>query len=320
MKIGTLLLGILAILLLWEIAEKICCRSKWYKNKYIKRYFEMGKFFEPIPSGIEVCNVGSGPSVHSVSYEGFPGQCFNFGTAPQNITNGFRLLKNFADKMAANAIVFIFICPFSFGNNKDEQRVDYQDKFYCFMKPKYIENFSWKKHFWIWHPLLQSIVLGCKKKFAKPAAAPKTDLPPQKPTEPETEELPVIKGWKADFDLKNMTDPEETRKHDPTFAKNTEIMVEGIQFCQSRGWRPVIVLPPFPPMTTAYISDAFIEEFVYKNIRNALRQTGEIPVLDYYRDERFRDPTLFTGDAFVNEKGRKLLSELLRLEVIKYNS
>ncbi len=320
MNIWIVLLIAAAVLLLWEIAEAICCRSMWYRKTYIKRYFEMGKFFDPIPKGIEVCNVGSGPSVHSVSYEAFPWKCFNFGTAPQNISNGFRLLRNFAEHIADNAIVFIFICPFSFGNNKDEQRADYQDKFYCFMKPKNIEDYSIVKHFWIRHPLLQSAVLRCKKAFAKPSRAAKTEMPTPQPKVPEAEELPVIRGWKADFDLNNMTDPMEAQKHAPTFAKNTALLVKGISFCQSRGWRPIIVLPPFPPGTTAYIGDAFLDAFLYEHIRNALQQTGEIPVLDYYRDERFCDPALFTGDAFVNEKGRALMSELLYTEAKRYRS
>ena len=80
-----------------------------------------------------------------------------------------------------------------------------------------------------------------------------------------------------------------------------------ISFCQSHGWRPVIVIPPLSDVMKKEFSREFMSAVLYDNVREA--NTPEIPVLDYLYDERFGDYRLYGNADFLNKDGRRLFTQ-----------
>lgn len=286
---------IILIIVGYEVLELLFRNSSRYKAS-----LGGAERFRKVPRNIEICNIGSGPGLYAISYEGYKGRGFNFSTAPQNYKYGFRLLKHFRDKIKENAIIVIIImCPLSFGNNSDYKRKDYSDKFYGVLPKEDIDGYSINRWWIVKHPL-----------FVKCFSKAKNYIKKRKQVEVDNSEPQVVKTWKREFDLLDLFDATQADAHREAFEEKINIIESGIQFCKSNGWHPIFVLPPVPQYTRAFIGTKFIDEFVYKNLAILQNEFSDIKTLDYFADERFGDDC-FMNDIFVNEKGQKLFSKIL---------
>ena len=69
-----------------------------------------------------------------------------------------------------------------------------------------------------------------------------------------------------------------------------------------------------PIVIAEKISEEFMKEVLYDNIR--FLKDKQIPILDYWKDDRLNDYKLYINSDFLNEKGSKLFTEIV-LEDIK---
>ena len=302
------LASIAVLLLLEQTAEFFYKKTSSYNNPR-KGYAHIhGK----IPDNLEIVNVGSGPGLYAIGYEYCNKKGFNFATAPQNFLNGFRLLKRFSSKVTPRAIIIIIMCPLSFGRNSDYNSPGYSDKFYGVLPPSDIDGYSpfralILKHF----PLLMRVLAKIRSKvFPVHKSSLKTSLQSNEPA--------LISTWKREFDLQNLTDPSQAEAHRQAFTEKIAILSEEIEYCKAHQLHPVFVIPPVPAKTRNFISSAFVKAFVHDNL-NILADKYGVKILDYFADERMT-PDMFSGDIFVNEKGRKTFSRILFADIEKEDS
>lgn len=292
---------IVPILLLLFIAERAA--EHFYKKTdiYAKTLGGADRFLKSVPEHLEIVNIGSGPGLYDITYDHCRRKGFNFSTAPQNYKNGFRLLRRFAQNLSMNCIVIIVImCPLSFGENEDYSQKSYMDKFYGILPKEDIDGYSIKRKLFLRHTFLMKLFGKTKNILYK--GTQKREF---RKGQPE-----LISTWEREFHLENLTDAGQAKAHEQAFQEKIRILEEGIRYCREKTWRPVMVIPPVPRRTRAYISDEFTKRFVYDNLAVLQSDNPDVPLLDYFKDKRFGDDC-FSGDIFMNSNGQTRFSELL---------
>lgn len=292
-------LGVVALLII--LVEGV--EAGYRRTSQYKRTLGGVERFSNIPEGIEICNIGSGPGLYAISYNECEKKGFNFSTAPQNHKYGFRILKKFSGHIKKGATVIIVIMsPLSFGNNNDYDRKDYNDRYYGLLPKEDIDNYSLKRYYIAKHPFLIRILKKVKKivsvnsEYNKPSM---NDMPS------------VVQTWKREFRLNDLSDPIQGEKHRGAYKEKNQILQEGINYCYSMGWKPVLITPPIPQKTRTYIGEDFLKEFVYQNVEILLENNPELQYFNYF-DETLPDE-YFINDIFMNEKGKRYFSaELFR--------
>ena len=300
-----MIIGIVIIIIIVIVLEE-CVETIYKKSvQYRKNNSDMEKFFH-VPKKIEIANIGSGPSVYAISYANINKTGFNFGTAPQSYIYGLRLLKHFKKRIKKDAIIITIMCPLSFGTNNAYQKEGYSDRFYGILKPCEIDGYSYKRAFRLRHPFLMKIwrkVWRTKRIYQNQSVGyseknNEIDLPN------------VVQVWQEQFNLRDLKDGTQAKLHIKSFNEKIEIVQQIIELCYNNEWNPVLVIPPIPPSTKKYVSDTFLESFMYCNVRKILNRNKGLMLLDYYNDERFGQ-NLFENDIFMNQDGQKKFSEIL---------
>lgn len=291
-----IVLIIISLVLLEELIEILYRKT----NKYKLDLGDAAKLLD-VPDEIEICNVGSGPGVHAISYEGCRLKGFNFSTSPQNFWYGFQILKHFSKKIKKDAIIIVLIlCPMSFGNNSDVKRKNYSDRFYGILNKNEIFDYSIRRYFITRHIVLFKFV----HKFAKKI---KSILVRGKKVKVKNESVTDI--WIREFNLKNLTDENQALDHKCTFFEKEQLILDELNYCEKMGWKPVLVIPPVPQETRNNISQEFKKHFFDENMEKILKK-HPVKLLDYYDDERI-EQTMFLNDIFLNDKGKEFFSKLL---------
>ena len=268
-------------------------RSEHYRNT-----LGGAQNFRKVPSDLEIVNIGSGPGLYAISYDECSRKGFNFSTAPQNYKYGFRILRHFSDKLNDGCIIIIIMCPLSFGNNQEYKNKNYSDKFYGILSSDEIDNYSGKRAIMLRFPLLKYIAAKLKKKKMNKNTISSLECPE------------IINIWKKEFELNDLTDEKQAEDHKEAFEEKIHVISDGIKFCCEKGFRPMFVLPPVPKKTREYIGKKFLQVFVYENLKILNQRFPNVPMLDYYGDERFTKK-YFLDDIFMNETGKKVFSDIL---------
>lgn len=303
-----ILLFIILCVILLIILEGILEKKYMQTEKYKKSLGGASKLCN-VPKNIEICNVGSGPSLYGISYEYTDKNGFNFGTAPQNFEYGYKLLKHFRTNIKEGAIIIIIICPMSFGNNMECNRKDYSDKFYGILSPNEIVGYSCKRKIKLCHPLLVKVINKIKNKF-------KTKNEIYHNDKLKDSETSIVRVWKEEFGLKDLNEYEYSAEHEKAAKSKVDILNNEIKFCYQNKWKPVVVIPPVPNKTRKNIGKNFLDNFLYVNLDILKEKQPLIQVYDYYADSRFTD-NLFSNDIFLNEEGQAEFSKILFNDITK---
>lgn len=299
------ILILIALLVLIEfVIEKIYMSSDRYK----RGLGGADRFFH-VPSDIEICNIGSGPGLHAISYDFCELNGFNFSTAPQNYKYGFRLLHHFKKSIKEDAIVIIVImAPLSFANNNDYLQMNYSDKYYGILKKKEIDGYSLKRLFIVSHPLLVKVAKKIRSKFIK-YSLENNDI------NNINNEPNVVMIWKKEFNLVDLVSVEQYHEHEEAFKQKISILQKGIDYCYKNKWKPILVMPPIPNKTKSYIGKEFMRKFVYENVDCILKNNTSLKLLDYF-DKDLPDD-FYKDDIFMNEKGQAYFSKMLFNDIKK---
>lgn len=299
-----ILIGIVIILLFIWICNKKYKNSNYFLNDYNK----IKKFVDGVPENLEIVNTGSNHAYYGFNYGSR--KCFNFASGAQSLNYDYKILKQYSNNLNGGCKVLIVLAPLSFGF------VDYKDdssnsRYYFFMDKDKILNYSrLKKFLYVDMPILRSwknfIRIFLRKKEIKSII--------NTPNNAENEALLRINGWKKQFNLKNLLDKKSASYLKDEFENVKTILLDMIEFSLEHNWRPIIITPPASVFLTKKISDEFMKEVLYDNIR--FLKDKRIPILDYWKDDRLNDYKLYINSDFLNEKGSKLFTEIV-LEDIK---
>ena len=291
----------ISLLVIEESVEWVYKQTKIYKVSLggCDRFYN-------VPTNLDIVNTGSGPGLYAISYHDCKLNGFNFATAPQNYKYAFRLLNRFQGHINQGAIVIIVIMsPLSFANNMDYQRPDYSDRYYGILPKEDIDGYSIKRHWISSHPLAVRFI----RKFKS------LTLRRNMVVENATDEPAVVRSWKSEFGLKDLKDPDQASDHEAAFQSKISILQTGINFCYSKHWKPVFVIPPVPRKTREYVGADFLDAFLYKHLEALMNDNPDIKLFDHFNDERFENVD-FRDDIFVNEQGRKKFSQILFDEIL----
>lgn len=299
-----ILIGIVIILLfIW-----ICNKKYKNSNYFLDDYNKIKKFVDGVPENLEIVNTGSNHAYYGFNYGSR--KCFNFASGAQSLNYDYKILKQYSNNLNGGCKVLIVLAPLSFGF------VDYKNdssnsRYYFFMDKDKILNYSrLKKNLYVDMPILKSwknfIRIFLRKKEIKSII--------NTPDNAEKEALLRINGWKKQFNLKNLLDKKSASYLKDEFENVKTILLDMIEFSLEHNWRPIIVIPPASVFLTKKISDEFMKEVLYDNIR--FLKDKRIPILDYWKDDRLNDYKLYINSDFLNEKGSKLFTEIV-LEDIK---
>lgn len=299
-----ILIGIVIILLfIW-----ICNKKYKNSNYFLDDYNKIKKFVDGVPENLEIVNTGSNHAYYGFNYGSI--KCFNFASGAQSLNYDYKILKQYSNNLNGDCKVLIVLEPLSFGF------VDYKNdssnsRYYFFMDKDKILNYSkLKKFLYVNIPILKSwknfIRIFLRKKEIKSII--------NTPDNAEKEALLRINGWKKQFNLKNLLDKKSASYLKDEFENVKTILLDMIEFSLEHNWRPIIVIPPASVFLTKKISDEFMKEVLYDNIR--FLKDKQIPILDYWKDDRLNDYKLYINSDFLNEKGSKLFTEIV-LEDIK---
>lgn len=116
-------------------------------------------------------------------------------------------------------------------------------------------------------------------------------------------------SWCHQFGLKDVQSIEFPIDVCKAFIKSSAIVASTVQFCLDRGLRPVLVATPWSPAMNRLVGHEFIQKVYYDNIERSNPQ--HVPFLDYSKDLRFQNNSLFQTAELLNERGRQLFTEIL---------
>lgn len=299
-----ILIGIVIILLfIW-----ICNKKYKNSNYFLDDYNKIKKFVDGVPENLEIVNTGSNHAYYGFNYGSR--KCFNFASGAQSLNYDYKILKQYSNNLNGGCKVLIVLAPLSFGF------VDYKNdssnsRYYFFMDKDKILNYSrLKKILYVDMPILKSwknfIRIFLRKKEIKFII--------NTPNNAENEALLRINGWKKQFNLKSLLDKKSANYLKDEFENVKTILLDMIEFSLEHNWRPIIVIPPASVFLTKKISDEFMKEVLYDNIK--FLKDKQIPILNYWKDNRLNDYKLYINSDFLNEKGSKLFTKIV-LEDIK---
>lgn len=199
------------------------------------------------------------------------------------------LLYQHADELAPGCIVLFGMAAcvpfygFEFCTNPE--------KYYDLIDRRYMPQFSWRK--W-WLAKRYPVRMRCMR-------------------EPGRDILPMehyAKSWTEMFGLKSLKEATFTEAQQAKLRQSSAILARMFKFCTQRGFRPVVVIPPFGAALNTYID----EPFVAGSLKRCVAEASEaVPVLDFRTQETFQhDAGMFWDGGFsLSERGSRTFIRLL---------
>lgn len=275
-------------------------------NAYRNQFVDVRKFSEKggVGNNLEIINLGSNHPKFGFDYTGLDVKGENWAVGPQTLEYDFSILRNNISYLASGAVVVIPICLLKMLLFRQEGRTVHT-KYYSFLPPEDIVGYSKFEKFnrydfpLFFHPRsIRSLIRDIKNDERL-----LLDENPLKTEEALNKDADHwIDCWNKEFDIK-LPIPTLSAENKSDIQKNIQILKEMIEFCLSKGLRPVIAILP----VTNYLYSRFTPEFIENHILAYIAEANEakVPIKNYLTDERFTDPSLYINSFFFNTKGRK---------------
>jgi len=248
------------------------------------------KDYGEVPHNLEMVNLGSTFSKYGFDYKYFGKRGFNFAAAPQPLKTDREVLEKYQGYINKNGLVVIaVVCPFGF----------------CVHEYSSLRRRPFQREINLLKGIIRKLIRydECKRRIAE-----KNPPSPEKLSRINSSNR--VNGWKREFFLSNTTTQQPTPELQRTFVKTREELSGIILLCKQHGFRPLIISMPAVKEEYSQFSDGFIKAFYEDNLAGA--GTDGVPVIDYFRDERFNDISLYENyaDCF-NDRGRRLFASVL---------
>lgn len=277
-------------------------RTNAYRNQFVdvRKFSEKGE----VGNNLEIINLGSNHPKFGFDYTGLDVKGENWAVGPQTLEYDFSILRNNISHLASGAVVVIPICLLKMFLFRQEGRTVHT-KYYSFLPPEDIVGYSKFEKFHrydfplFFHPRNMCSLIRDIKKDERLLL----DENPLKTEEALNKDADHwIDIWNKEFDIK-LPSPTLSADNKSDIQKNIQILKEMIEYCLSKGLRPVIAILP----VTNYLYSRFTPEFIENHILAYIAEANEVkvPVKNYLTDERFTDPSLYINSFFFNTKGRK---------------
>ena len=117
-----------------------------------------------------------------------------------------------------------------------------------------------------------------------------------------------LASWKTQFSVQDLSAPVSS-KNANSIAINTALLEDIVRFCNERGLKPVIVIPPMSQELSSALTPDFRENYIFRLVRNA-QEAGAI-FLNYMDDLRFCACELYKDTYLLNKTGQIVFSQQL---------
>ena len=277
-----------------------------HTNAYQNQFTDVRKFSTKggVGDNLEIINLGSNHPKFGFDYIGIDVRGENWAVGPETFEYDFAVLRKNVTHLAPEAVVVIPICLLEFFLYRQKGQTIHT-KYYSFLNSKDIvgyslfdklKNYNFPLFF---HPMrLRSLFKDAKKdnRLSLDSNLCKTEADLNKDADK------WVNSWNKEFGIKLPSPTLSTENHND-ILKNIQILKEMIEYCLSKGLKPVIAILP----VTNYLYSRFTPEFIEKHILAYIDDANEakVPVVNYLTDERFTDSSLYINSFFFNTKGRK---------------
>lgn len=321
-RFGILLLVLYLIMIILLafglVINELIKHTHWYMNIFVhtNQFVTNVGYRENHLRNYDIVNLGSNPAVFAFFYETVKGQ--NWATGAQGPQMDFEILKYYYSYLKEGGIVLLPLVAFSSCSTYlTHYKPDRRDMIYYARFAKIIENFYQarscipnivKVRRWIKYPFFYRP--RSLKYLIHDVAMDNRHLISEQPM--QLMELIVdaerwIKGWKEEFDIKDLNAP-LSEKMAKCHDECAHIFASIIDFCKERALKPYIILPPMSDVLSKRFSNEAKETYIYSFIRR-IQQITEVDVLDYMNDERYSSPSLYFNSLFLNLRGRKCFTK-----------
>lgn len=296
-------------------------RTAWWRGLFVDyghtRYPDNVWYREHDERNYACVNLGSSAAYWCFDYTGTGVRGMNWANVPQTLLDDFRLLKNFHSILRQGGKIFIVIMPFT-GLNK---RTGWMDTFKYLGTLDYtLLDTTWRSkacHFYAMpiffgRSALRAVIRYLLKK-ERTAGLPTGANQEENLMEPQALEADAerwVAGWQAQFgiqDLKAPLTPENLEGR----AVRVKVMREMVDFARERGYEPIYVIPPMTAPLANRLTPVFWEQYVASFLREVDR---DVRTLDYLRQPKWQDASLFFNSFFMNAKGRRLFTKQVLMD------
>ncbi len=272
------------------------------------------------PDNIELVNLGNSHEHAGLRWgEFFDGSAHNFALSSQSPRYGLGILKDKERFFSPGAIVLIPLSFFDFETDFEELYSEfpaYDTRYYSLIDDKFnIVNYSLEKD------LLYNYFPVFTAKENLKFIWEDVDLPTSYYVEDlktvgEKEDLDKVAEWKSsDWENHVMVPATDQEAISRTIAENSRWVEETIAYCESKGFRPVLLSSPVTDELTSRIAPERIERFD-DAVASIQEKYPNVPWLDYSRDERFvTSYDLFRDSDHLNSIGGDLYTKQLLMDL-----
>lgn len=279
-----------------------------------------------LPNGLRVVNTGSTPSYKSFDYDYWNIKGVNLGFQPQTLYYDYETLKKYSRNISKGAKICIGVEGFKlFVDAYDDESTDH--KYYLWLDGNQIRTYDKNKAWLIRHApvvlhpeitlndtkrLVKGILIAINSRLKKGSS----DLGQTSSTYTEEDDIRWSKkhadswnkqfGWESGQKIRS-----EQAK---TIARNEKRLSDMLDYCIEHGWRPYLIVPPFSQNLTKLLSEDVLQEGLWKPLDRVSKEKN-IPLLNYYYDERFADYKLYSDALTFNEAGRRLFNRIVQEQI-----
>lgn len=278
-------------------------------NHYNNQFVDARKFWKSAnrECGLQIVNLGSNHPKFGLDYADTGVKGENWAVGPQTLEYDFAILRNNLDRLAPGATVIIPICLLKMFLFRQKSRSVHQ-KYYTFLPKEDIVDYStWEKFCNIIFPVINPhrwlyVIRDVKKDE-------RFDLTSNPMTTKEQLEKDAdmwIDIWDREFDI-ILPEPTLSEENLDDIRNNVRILREMLEFCASRGLKPVLTLLPVTETLSSRFSSSFIANHILRYLDEANAVNAR--VLNYLKDPRYTDSSLYINSFFMNSVGRHQLTK-----------
>lgn len=265
--------------------------------------------YKDMPESVETAIFGASHAVYGfMALTASQETAFSFALSAQTPQYDWMLMRQYQDRLSQDALVVLTVSYVSpFWTDTAQQFQEKQDRYYSILMPWNIVDVDLSK--WGLERVSPLLTTGLEE-----VVTAFREAPPQTPLTNPYWEFSTNGCLEAD------RVPEELEivygRHramvEPVFPDVNPVMWEAyhnmLSLCEERGWKAVLVEPPY----TAAYNDCFSQEFydTFHQLLAELSAEFQVPYLDYSHDPQFTgDLSLFVDVDHLNFAGSQLLQQ-----------
>lgn len=279
-------------------------------NVYSNQYLDIKKIQNSLNNNVkyQIVNLGSNHPKFALDYSvSSMVKGANWAVGPQTFEYDFAILKNNVQHLAPGAVVVIPVCLLNFFLYRQKLRAIHA-KYYNFLPKEDIVKYSvFEKFMNVTFPIIKPLRLRfLLKDIKKDSRLDYTSNPMTSEEQLNKDASYWVDVWNKQFDIK-LPEPRLSDFNISEILNNIRVLREMLNYCVKNNLKPVIAILPVTDNLSSQFSNSFIDNHIIKYINEA--NSINAPLMNYLKDQRFADSSLYINSFFMNKKGREIFTK-----------